>query len=151
LKRTKVGTEIPLRAFGGDFVIKTADEGIIPFVAGGVGITPLLGQLDHLDLDKLRLIWIIRLEDIDFVLDVCKEYLEMAKHAKVFFTGAAKVADHKVNEVRKLGASVEKRRPRKEDFDVAAATWYLCAGNPLRATLLEWLDGKKVLFENFDY
>jgi predicted ferric reductase len=147
--------EIPLRGFGGDFVIETRDKGATPFVAGGVGITPLLGQLDQIDLEKLRLFWILRLEDIDFVIDIFRRYPSLAKHAKLFFTGASDTSQNgQVNSVRTFGASVELRRPAKEDFGEAetiAEKWYLCAGNPLRRKLLEWLEGRKVVFENFDY
>jgi hypothetical protein len=32
-----------------------------------------------------------------------------------------------------------------------ADKWYMCAGKGLRKQILEWLPGKEVVFENFDY
>jgi ferredoxin-NADP reductase len=154
MKRTTVGIELPLRGFGGDFVIDTSGDGLVPFIAGGVGITPLLGQLDSVDLAKLRLYWVIRKDDIGFVLDVFGRYPSLAKTAKVFFTGSDQMEESRLDAVSKLGSRIEMRRRGKEDFDEADGTfakWYICAGNPLRARLLEWLEGRTVVFENFDY
>ena len=146
--------EVPLKGFGGDFVIDTSGEGVVPFIAGGVGITPLLGQLQSLDRSKLLLYWILRQDDIDFVLDIFQKYPDVAKHARVFFTGATNASDPKLDEIRALKAVIELRRANKQDFietERKATKWYLCAGNPLRAKLLEWLDGRTVVYENFDY
>ncbi|KAG9380043.1 Pyridox-oxidase domain containing protein [Pyrenophora tritici-repentis] len=49
-------------------------------------------------------------------------------------------------------ARVVERRLRKDDVEgVEAETWYLCAGKGMRKEVLRWLDGKKVVTENFDY
>ncbi|KIW04207.1 uncharacterized protein PV09_04515 [Verruconis gallopava] len=150
----RTGLEVPLKTFGGDFAIDTTGDAVVPFIAGGVGITPLLGQMNQLDVDKLRLFWIIRLEDIDFVLDVFAQHPQLAKHATVFFTGAATVPADRLKEILSSGAKIERRRPTRQDLEqpeMAMSQWYLCAGNPLRANLLEWLDGRKIVFESFDY
>jgi ferredoxin-NADP reductase len=155
--RTKIGVELPLKGFGGDFIITTPGAGLVPFIAGGVGITPLLGQLNHIDQSRIRLYWIIQQADVDFVLDIFTKYPEVARHAKVFLTGAEKAAKDKVDRIWEFGADVEMRRAGKDDFAEVqeeggkVEKWYLCAGNPLRAKLLEWLDGRTVVFENFDY
>ncbi|KAF2128863.1 oxidoreductase-like protein [Dothidotthia symphoricarpi CBS 119687] len=39
------GFEVPMLGVGGDFTVVQTGDGITPFLAGGVGITPLLGQL----------------------------------------------------------------------------------------------------------
>jgi ferredoxin-NADP reductase len=153
LNRTRVGTEVPLRGFGGDFVIDTSGAGLVPFIAGGVGITPLLGQLEQLNVEKIQLYWIIRSEDINFVSDVFGRYPALAKHAEVYLTGGTHLPEKAVKRLQALGAIIKRKRPDKSDFaeDVAVEQWYLCAGNPLRGKLLEWLEGRKVVFENFDY
>jgi NAD(P)H-flavin reductase len=150
--------EVMLRGFGGDFELHIPqDQGILPFIAGGVGITPLLGQLKELDIEKVRLIWIIRTEDLDFVRDTFKKYPALAKGTTLFLTGGSKSSktEHQLDGISELGVNVRTGRPEqsKDIIDAApeAITWHLCAGQPLRKQLLEWLKDKKVVFENFDY
>lgn len=150
------GFEIPILGVGGDFKILQAEEKVTPFIAGGIGITPLLGQLKHLSLDssKFKLLWTTRLSDIDLVTDTIQRYPDIAKSTEVFFTGniTPAGAENKISSLRDKGVKIEKRRISKIDLDaVAADTWYLCAAKPLRKELLSWLDGKKVVFEDFDY
>jgi hypothetical protein len=160
LSRTNArsGLEVALRGFGGDFVIEMPEKAeIVPFIAGGVGITPVLGQLPSLDLSKFMLLWILKTEDVDFVLDVLSKHDGLAKKTTVFFTGTdirelGEATKLKIEKLNGMGATVEVRRPEKKDFDaVKAEKWYLCASLPLRGRLLEWLQGKTVLFESFDY
>ena len=154
----RAGFEVSVVGVGGDFVVKQESDvnKLTPFVTGGVGITPLLGQLGNLvaSPETLRLLWTTRLSDVDLVLDVLRRHTELAKCTYVFFTGSYSPADadRKIAELKLLGATVERRRIQKLDLDgVDASTWYLCAGNPLRKELLAWLDGKIVVYENFDY
>jgi predicted pyridoxine 5'-phosphate oxidase superfamily flavin-nucleotide-binding protein len=154
----RAGFEVSMIGVGGDFVIKQARNAneVIPFVTGGVGITPLLGQLGTLGTlpETLKLLWTTRLTDIDLVLDVLRRHVKLGKGTQVFFTGGdpRENVEHKIAELKLLGATVERRRIQKLDLDaVSAPTWYLCAGNPLRKELLAWLDGKVVVYENFDY
>lgn len=151
------GLEIPLKGFGGDFEISTpAEGGVVPFIAGGVGITPLLGQLPTLDLSKLRLLWILRIGDWGLVEDTFKRHPELSKSTTVYFTSAERnqlsaQQIKKVEEFKRQGATIELRRPEGKDFEGNALKWYLCAGQPLRNRLLEWLHGRTVVYENFDY
>jgi predicted ferric reductase len=147
--------------FGGDFVIKTPDgPGIHAFIAGGVGITPLLGQLNNLAVEKLRLIWILKLEDIDFVVDVFQRHPQLSTSTTIFFTGipADDVTrlDEKVlaqiETIKNSGAQVSIKRPESQDIlAYKAEIWYVCAANLLRKQLLAWLDGRVVVMESFDF
>jgi hypothetical protein len=149
--------EVPLQGFGGDFVIETRQaNGVVPFVAGGVGITPLLGQLPTLDMENFRLFWIMRLEDINLVLDVLKSCDGLGRRTTVFFTGSSaqqiETEQKKMEELKELGATLEVRRPEKQDFEmIDVEKWYLCAGLQLREQLLDWLKGRTVLYESFNY
>jgi NAD(P)H-flavin reductase len=151
--------EFPLKGFGGDFIVSTPEEGgIVPFFAGGVGITPLLGQLPDLDCTKLRLFWIIPADDADFVADIFQQFNRLAASTTLYLTGVkapdiiSKPLEAQIQRLKRSGAAVNVRRPTKVDFDsIDAEKYYLCAGNPLRKILLEWLHGKVVIFENFDY
>jgi ferredoxin-NADP reductase len=150
--------EVKLRGFGGDFkMAASAQQEVLPFIAGGVGITPLMGQLKELDLSKLRLIWITKAEDTDLVLDTFKRYPGLAESTTLFFTGkkGPRGDSSKLDTIRNSGATVIIGRPADANELIKAAPkaeiWYLCAGKALRKQLLEWLAGKKVEFENFDY
>jgi len=152
------GLEVSLKGFGGDFEISTpAEAGIVPYIAGGVGITPLLGQLPSLDLDKLRLIWILRMEDWGLVADTFAKHPGLAKSTTIYFTGKTRERlsaqqVKKVEEFSLQGAKIELRRPEAKDFEkIEAEKWYLCSGEPLRGRLLNWLRGRTVVYENFDY
>ncbi|KAF2713736.1 hypothetical protein K504DRAFT_145639 [Pleomassaria siparia CBS 279.74] len=153
------GIQVPILGIGGEFHIRQ-DEGdrVTPFIAGGVGITPLLGHLPSLELvpGRLKLLWTVRFADVDLVLCTISDNPKLATCTHVFFTGAAeevpKDIDAKMTLLEEMGSNVEKRRLKRSDLeDVDAETWYLCAGKALRTQVLGWLEGKKVIFEDFDY
>jgi hypothetical protein len=150
--------EVPVRGFGGEFVIEEPQSGdILPFIAGGVGITPLLGQLSRVDLSKLRLFWAVGIDDIDLVLDIFGKHEGLGANSTVFLTGTVKSfpteqQKQKIDKVKGFSAIVKLKRPEEIDLkDVDAERWYLCAGLSLRTSLLAWLKGRTVVFENFDY
>ncbi|KAF1962684.1 oxidoreductase-like protein [Byssothecium circinans] len=154
----RAGFEVPVVGIGGEFKIEQKDDAgpLTPFIAGGVGITPLLGQLQTLAVsrEKFKLLWTARLSDVNLTLNVLRRHPDLAECTDIFFTGAdlTEETEEAVAELRQLGAKVETRRMIKSDVDaVNASTWYLCAGNPLRKELLSWLEGRVVVFENFDY
>ncbi|CAN9090769.1 unnamed protein product [Alternaria alternata] len=62
----RAGLEIGALGVGGEFKIEKTDGRKVVFVAGGVGITPLLGQVGGLDLEAggFKLIWAVRSEDV---------------------------------------------------------------------------------------
>jgi len=150
------GFEVPILGVGGDFKIEQAENGVTPFVAGGVGITPLFGHLSQLKLEpeRFRLLWTMRLADIDMALEILRQHPKLAKCTEVYFTGTTGLDDseEKITALSNLGASIEKRRIERNDLEaVHADTWHLCAGKMLRTDVLTWLEGKKVVFEDFDY
>ncbi|KAF2098281.1 hypothetical protein NA57DRAFT_66633 [Rhizodiscina lignyota] len=152
------GISIPIRGFGGEFNVgeETQKGELIPFVAGGVGITPLLGQLAGLDPKRMRLLWTLRLDDIDLVLDTFSRYPGLAAVTSIFFTGSrsdrSEEFRQKLERLMKEGAKVELRRLQKEDLDgVKSNTWHSCAGTGLQKQLLAWLPGKKVVYESFNF
>jgi hypothetical protein len=58
----------------------------------------------------------------------------------------------KLEEVSESGAKVEKRRMLAVDLTALDVNeWYLCTGPALRKMIQEWLPGKKIVYESFEY
>ncbi|KAJ5646761.1 Riboflavin synthase-like beta-barrel [Penicillium lividum] len=151
----QAGLEVPLKGFGGTFRL-SMDDGIIPFVAGGIGITPLIGQLPDLNLDRLRLVWSISVSDLELVQDLFQRWPGLAASTTLFVTGFTDDMDDRARSVYDLiqesSARIERRRMQDDDLDRSLAdTWYLCAGTGLQKRVLGWLEGKNVVYEDFNY
>ncbi|KAF2193022.1 hypothetical protein K469DRAFT_715049 [Zopfia rhizophila CBS 207.26] len=151
----RAGFEVPILGVGGDFSIKQEEGKTTPFIAGGVGITPLLGHLPSLILspESFKLFWTVRSQDINLVHDTVRKYPDLAKCTTVFLTrGDVRDGEQLVRELEGMGLKIEKRRVEKKDLEgIEAETWYLCAAKGLRKEILAWLEGKKAVFEDFDY
>ena len=156
------GVQAEVVGFGGEFRIEQEDGEVVAFVAGGVGITPLLGQTEALDHRRIQLWWSVRAADLDFVEDVMRGWEEKAPFVRVFVSGdvdgEAEVVMKRLE--HKRGVIVKRRRIEEGDFEVGRASegkvqdvrrWYVCAGKELTGRLEKWLDGWEVVTENFDY
>ncbi|KAK3998317.1 hypothetical protein QBC44DRAFT_228393 [Cladorrhinum sp. PSN332] len=149
----RVPLEIPVIEFGGG-ELKLSGDGKKRevFVAGGVGITPLLSQGQELEGKDMDVVWSLRAEDLGVVGEL-KESLR--GKARVFVTG--KVEDEQLERVRGLGVKVEKGRLTGEDVlglkDGERGTkWLLCAGEGMLKVLQGWLEGEEeVVVESFGY
>ncbi|KAI9726728.1 MAG: hypothetical protein M1828_000584 [Chrysothrix sp. TS-e1954] len=150
------GLELPLRGFGGEFEVKQEPDQITPFVAGGVGITPILALLPGLDLKRLRLFWTLHVDDLDLVLDTLKIHTKLSANMRLYITGAGNKAGEDssaIQQLRQAGVHCKMQRLQKSDLggDELSNTWYVCVGTGLRKALLEWLEGKEVLYEDFNF
>ncbi|KAK5000538.1 hypothetical protein LTR66_000605 [Elasticomyces elasticus] len=132
----------------------------VGFVAAGVGVTPLLPCLGSLDLARLRLVWTLRMRDLGLVLDTFARHPELAERTVLFLTGGDAVVDtgeekEQLGRVRESGAHVLLRRLCAEDLLAAAGDeierWYVCTGTGLREQILQWLQGKEVIYEDFNF
>lgn len=148
----RAGLEVPLKGFGGTFHISTA-EGITPFIAGGIGITPLIAQLPDLDISRLRLFWSVPVQDIGLVRDTFQRWPQLPRSTVLFITGAGvDGVDRRVWDGIPSETQLLRRRMQAEDLDLALADrWYLCAGVALKGMVLNWLAGKTVVYEDFNY
>jgi ferredoxin-NADP reductase len=149
----RAGLEVPLKGFGGSFHIPAHSGSIVPFVAGGIGITPLLAQLPDLNIPQLRLFWSVSVSDIGLVNDTFQRWPDLPRSTVVFVTGLD-TNDHqiKLDELHLSGARVVRRRLQAGDLDpLLSETWYLCAGDALKRMVLAWLNGKQVVSEDFNY
>jgi NAD(P)H-flavin reductase len=144
--------EVPLQGFGGEFFISQGESESVSFIAGGVGITPLLAQAQDLDLERFRLFWTIRGEDLPLVNDTFDRVKGLAKSTRLFVTGKVDESSEEWKTIVVSGAITEKRRIAQDDISSLSATkWYICAGTSFRDILLEWLDGQTVIYEDFNY
>ncbi|KAJ6128801.1 hypothetical protein N7471_010018 [Penicillium samsonianum] len=148
----RAGLEVPLKGFGGSFHVP--GKSIAPYVAGGIGITPLLAQLPELDISQLRLFWSISINDLGLVHDVFQRWPQLPLSTTLFITNVElDGADRQMwDGIQSSGVQMIRRRMQAEDLDLALAdVWYLCAGVALKRMVLNWLVGKTVVYEDFNY
>ncbi|KAI4133766.1 MAG: hypothetical protein LQ341_006137 [Variospora aurantia] len=155
----RAGLEIPVKGFAGTFSIKQPDGEVVPFVAGGIGITPLLAHLPELDLKRTKLFWTINVRDIALVVDTFDRCPQLAGSTTLYVSGAADAAVRGQElqsrpSLARYGAQVFNRRMEASDVQGErdlSMTWYICASSRLRQALLSWLSAKNVVYEDFDY
>ena len=154
----RAGLEVPLKGFGGTFDIDQGPNGLVPFVAGGIGITPLLAQLSTLELTRIRLFWTLSCHDVGLVLDTLERCLTLAPSTKVFLSGVGNAPspdiEAQIDQISCWGAEVVTRRMLASDLDGQqnlSQPWYLCTGTSFRKTLLGWLSGQQTVYEDFNY
>ena len=153
------GLEVPLKGFGGSFTINQGPKEIVPFVAGGIGITPLLAQVHDLDLTRIRLFWTVTIHDIGLVIDTVERCPALGPSTIIFISRFSEQSPAESNlQIQKLkGFSVHVTTKRMVASDVEghsdlSSNWYMCTGPALRKSLLAWLGtGKKTFYEDFDY
>lgn len=156
-QQVRAGLEVPLRGFGGDFVITQAKGETVPFIAGGIGITPLLSQIHSLDLGFLHLLWTINIRDVGLVNDTFNNYPSLTTSTTIFVSGADAATDETkaiLDSVRLSGCQVFTRRLLPHDVQAHQdlyVKWYICTGTELRRSLLSWLTNKRVIYEDFNY
>lgn len=144
--------EVPLQGFGGDFFISQGDEERVSFVAAGVGITPLLAQAADLDLKCFHLYWTVRAEDVALVVDTFETIPGLAERSDVFVTGKLNQESRSWKELEASSTNLKIRRMMKEDVsEDTASKWYLCTGTSFRDLLADWLSGRTVIYEDFNY
>lgn len=153
--------EVGLKGFDGEFRFeqKSDPEHVLPFIAGGVGITPLIAQLPGIEISQVRLFWSVAMRDIALVAEVFEEFPELPKSTTLFVTGSDKPKEElpeserkKFESVLNTSALIHRRRIEVGDVDIPGTDeWYLCASPGLKALVLNWLVGKRVIYEDFNY
>lgn len=144
---------LPVLGFGGTagFLIPPDMRGETVFVAGGVGITPLLAQAPSiLPRNNLSVLWGLRREDLSFVEDSFQRIEGLAGVTSLFITGEGE--QEAEDRVYALGARVERRRLGEADLPRGEGRkFYVCAGDPMMGAVLGWLEGEEVAYESFSY
>lgn len=174
-QHARSGLEVPLRGFEGTFSLPALDvdsPALVAYVAGGVGITPLLAHLPLLHqseaLNRLRLFWTVRADDLGLVEITLKHFPRLGSFTRVHVTGGplSSLDESRLDRLKERTA-VSSRRMRKEDVlpggdedgdkEIRSiTTWYICAGTILRETVTRWLEDdaqqpKEIVIETFDY
>ena len=62
--KNNIELKAPVKGLGGSFTIQQGPKNIVPIVADGMGITPLLAQVHDLDLTRIHVFWTVSTHDI---------------------------------------------------------------------------------------
>ncbi|UKZ53866.1 hypothetical protein TrVGV298_007668 [Trichoderma virens] len=162
---TRVPLDLTVMGFGGKeaFALPISTTATTPFkepvyVAGGVGITPILAQAKAV-LDAsvpLKLLWTLRGEDLPLALHTFDRIPGLAEKTTIFATGSLSSEDTEklLEKIRERGAAVHDRRINAGDFGEmkqGGKKFYLCTGPSLLTSLRGWLEGEDVVWEDFGY
>ncbi|ETN39372.1 uncharacterized protein HMPREF1541_05595 [Cyphellophora europaea CBS 101466] len=156
------GVELGVRGFGGEFRFDMRGaKRVVGFVAAGIGVTPLLGQMGELDVARVHVAWSVGIRDVGLALDILTQFPSLRERMQVFLSGDESVLGDEertqLDELTRLeGVKVQRRRLRKEDLtaiDTGAGVddWYLCTAPAMRQEIQSWLPERSFVFENFDY
>ncbi|EXJ91178.1 hypothetical protein A1O1_04287 [Capronia coronata CBS 617.96] len=155
--------EVEVLGFGGEFAFAQDNSGKkTGFVAAGIGITPLLGQMGPgvLDLTRLKVWWSVGIRDVGLPLDILTQYPDLRPALTIYLTGdeawLASDREQQVKLQKLIDTDVAIKRRRLEQTDLTGAqdevdNWYLCTAPALRKIVQDWLPGKALVYENFDY
>lgn len=170
---TRVPLELPVLGFGGSDEFRapvggsgggegeeTTKEAV--FVAGGVGITPVLAQAPGLlsSSSNFFLLWSLRAADLPLALDSFARCDGLAARSRLFVSGDASAAAEDISRLRGLGAEVKAGRLTRDDVlrrgEGASGgghgrKFYCCAGPGLVKALLGWLEDEEMVYESFQY
>ena len=153
LQKANIRAEMsmPVLGFGGDFRIETENE-VIGFFAGGVGITPLLGQLEDLKFNQLELWWSVNARDLPIVKHIVGGWKQLPT-IMLFVSGSIpQNLEGHLEQLGRMGIVIQKRRISKNDLGATdISKWYMCAGPALKREAEEWLAGKEIISEDFNY
>lgn len=168
----RVPLELPVLGFGGSEEFRaplsggggSADtkEKAAVFVAGGVGITPILAQAPGLlasGESNFSLLWSLLAADLPLALDSFARCEGLAARTRVFVSGEASTAAEDISKLEGLGAAVTVGRLTRDDVLRRDGTqegeqerkFYCCAGPGLIKAVLGWLEGEEVVYESFEY
>lgn len=167
---TRVPLELPVLGFGGseDFRAPLGAEQqqkAVVFVAGGVGITPILAQAPGLlatrGSNNFSLLWSLNAADLPLAADSFSRCQGLGARTRVFVSGEASAAvEEDIARLEGQGAVIVMGRLTREDVlrrgdgveqEEQERKFYCCAGPGLIKAVLGWLEGEEVVYESFEY
>ncbi|KAI1493862.1 hypothetical protein F5X96DRAFT_685722 [Biscogniauxia mediterranea] len=133
----RVGLELPVLGFAGGEALRMpsgGEEEESVFVAGGVGITPLVAQAEGVlaGKGKLRVLWSLRAEDLPLAVAVLDRIKRLGPVTRVFVTG----------ELLPAGDG---------DGDGDGEEGVVAAVERIRGMGAEVVEGEEFAFESFEY
>ena len=158
----RVPLEIPVLGFGGEasFWLPTAtaaNGASAPvYIAGGVGITPLLAQAKAVLAAgvSLTVVWSLNKVDVELAMDAFEQVDGLARATTLHVTGG-ELDDETVKKLQEKSVlGVKSGRIDAESLKGLTGKgnkFYLCAGPKLLMGLQEWLDGEDIVWEDFGY
>ena len=151
--------EVGVRGFGGEFRFDWDGGRRVGFVAAGIGITPLMGLVGEVVWERFRLVWSVGIRDVGLLKDLMKDDEDLRRRATVFLTGDENLLDEDERDTLEEVMAMEGldlKRKRLEGADLTTLDgdidqWYLCTAPAMRKRVQEWLPGKQIIYENYDY
>jgi len=116
----------------------------------------LLPCLGELDLRRVEVLWSLRREDVGLAVDVLAANLGLRDTVRLFLTGVggsgSEVEEH-LKTLSEMDINLHDRRMARDDTKHLdeVERWYICTGTPQRLSVLEWLQGKEVIYEDFNF
>ncbi|KAK8121013.1 hypothetical protein PG999_005133 [Apiospora kogelbergensis] len=189
----RVPLELPILGFGGEEAFRlpllmqaagneakdhATQKTTSVFVAGGVGITPLMAQASGVLLSSptdlgggddtplpLTVLWSLRRDDLALAVKVVEKDPGLGKDGitTLFVTGAVEdeeEAQRHVARLEEMGVVVKMGRMGRDNVLGAASggrfgenkrRFFCCTGPELMKRLLQWTEGEDVVFESFQY
>ena len=139
--------------FGSRFAFD-ASAGVIGFVAGGVGITPLLNQMIATPASRLKVWWTVGAKDLSIAQSLVRSWKEIPD-LRLFVTGVVLPShEESLNKIKEAGIQIVQRRLKRGDLTpnpYKISKWYICAVPQLKLTLEEWLRGEETVSEDFNF
>jgi NAD(P)H-flavin reductase len=164
----RVPLSIPVLGFGGQDSfslrggLEQADE--VVFVAGGVGITPLLAQAPDIIAEqtklgpqskkKMTVLWSLRRDEVGLATDSFRRGEGLAAVTRVFLTGEKVTKEDEAETLRGLGAEVQERRMGEGDlreWKGKGLGFFACASGGMLVRIQAWLEGERLVWEEFAY
>lgn len=149
--------QVPVRGFGGEFKVVPksvqANGRSTGFVAGGIGITPLLSASTDLTPDQLTIVWTLQSKDLPLALDVLDKVEHLATSFTLHVTGnITDEASEHLKTVQDRGARIERRRLQASDLTLDGIDkWFVCTSPGLRKAIIGWLADREVVYEDFNF
>ena len=165
--------EVPVLGFGGQESFRIGHplcdgKTMNVFVAGGIGITPLLAQTPGLIENgvEFEVLWSVRAADLGLVRDSVNRTPGLGQRVRLFVTGHDSLKDSEARQRDEIIADlikgkgmvqkIEAVRMEKEDVlgageDERKRKFFCCMGPEFRKEVEGWLAGEETAWEDFGY
>ncbi len=164
-QNVRVPLEVPILGFGGEDKFRIAsnfgEHSKAVFVAGGVGITPVLAQAAEVIASgsAFSLLWALQAKDLGLAIDTFERTPGLASVTQLFATGSWGSSAEGLELIKKvegLGSRTVTRRIAQEDVLAArdserGTTYYVCTSPGMLKVVQGWLEGEVVVAESFSY